>query len=85
MDPSRRTLQRISNDESMCSASTSSCLVSKRGYIPRRLVIGNDEYVTIGNGNQLIRDPRKQIRKLAYEKDRWSLHTARQRLARKQK
>ncbi|CAK8570309.1 unnamed protein product [Lathyrus sativus] len=85
MDPSRRTLQRISDDESLSSASTSSGLVSKRGYIPRRLVIGNDEYVTIGNGNQLIRDPKKRIRKLANEKVRWSLHTARQRLARKQK
>ncbi|CAI8605565.1 unnamed protein product [Vicia faba] len=85
MDPSRRTLQRISDDESLSSVSTSSGLVSKRGYIPRRLVIGNDEYVTIGNGNQLIRDPKKRIRKLANEKVRWSLHTARQRLARKQK
>ncbi|CAK8540818.1 unnamed protein product [Lathyrus sativus] len=45
MDPSRRTIQRISDDESLSSASTSSGsgLVSKRGYIPRRLVIGNDE------------------------------------------
>ncbi|CAJ1971938.1 unnamed protein product [Sphenostylis stenocarpa] len=86
MDPSRRTLQRISDaDESQSSASTSSGLASKRAYIPRRLVIGNDEYVRIGNGNQLIRDPKKRTRKLANEKVRWSLHTARQRLARKQK
>jgi len=42
-------------------------------------------YVRIGNGNQLIRDPKKRTRKLAIEKVRWSLHTARQRLARKQK
>lgn len=42
-------------------------------------------YVRIGNGNQLIRDPKKRTRKLANEKVRWSLHTARQRLARKQK
>ncbi|KAL2584401.1 hypothetical protein AAZX31_14G139600 [Glycine max] len=85
MDPSRRTLQRISDDESLSSASTCSGLASKRAYIPRRLVIGNDEYVRIGNGNQLIRDPKKRTRKLANEKVRWSLHTARQRLARKQK
>ncbi|XP_027939422.1 uncharacterized protein LOC114193719 isoform X2 [Vigna unguiculata] len=85
MDPSRRTLQRISVDESQSSGSTSSGLASKSAYIPRRLVIGNDEYVRIGNGNQLIRDPKKRTRKLANEKVRWSLHTARQRLARKQK
>ncbi|TKY56095.1 Zinc finger CCCH domain-containing protein 7 [Spatholobus suberectus] len=85
MDPSRRTLQRISDDESPSSASSCSGLASKRPYIPRRLVIGNDEYVRIGNGNQLIRDPKKRTRKLANEKVRWSLHTARQRLARKQK
>lgn len=42
-------------------------------------------YVQIGNGNQLIRDPKKRTRKLANEKVRWSLHTARQRLARRQK
>ncbi|XP_057442716.1 uncharacterized protein LOC130734365 isoform X2 [Lotus japonicus] len=85
MDPSRRTLQRISDDESPSSASVSSGLAGKRAYIPRRLVIGNDEYVRIGNGNKLIRDPKKRTRKLANEKVRWSLHTARQRLARKQK
>ncbi|XP_027368943.1 uncharacterized protein LOC113874891 isoform X2 [Abrus precatorius] len=85
MDPSRRTLQRISDDESQSSASSSSGLAAKRAYIPKRLVIGNDEYVRIGNGNQLIRDPKKRTRKLANEKVRWSLHTARQRLARKQK
>ncbi|KAK7275602.1 hypothetical protein RIF29_16721 [Crotalaria pallida] len=85
MDSSRRTLQRISDDEPQSSASTPSGLTAKRAYIPRRLVIGNDEYVRIGNGNQLIRDPKKRTRKLANEKVRWSLHTARQRLARKQK
>ncbi|MED6161082.1 hypothetical protein PIB30_057438 [Stylosanthes scabra] len=85
MDPSRRTLQRISDDESLSSATTDSGMAAKRAYIPRRLVIGNDEYVRIGNGNQLIRDPKKRTRKLANEKVRWSLHTARQRLARKQK
>ncbi|OIW16633.1 hypothetical protein TanjilG_01872 [Lupinus angustifolius] len=85
MDPSRRTLQRISDGEPLSSASVPSGLTAKRAYIPKRLVIGNDEYVRIGNGNQLIRDPKKRTRKLANEKVRWSLHTARQRLARKQK
>ena len=42
-------------------------------------------YVRIGNGNQLIRDPKKRARILASEKVRWSLHTARLRLARKRK
>ncbi|KAI4307225.1 hypothetical protein L6164_030435 [Bauhinia variegata] len=83
MDPSRRTLQRISDDESFSSASTEPGPDGKRTYIPRRLVIGNNEYVRIGNGSQLIRDPKKRTRMLANEKIRWSLHTARQRLARK--
>lgn len=42
-------------------------------------------YVRIGNGNQLIRDPKKRTRILASEKVRWSLHTARLRLAKKGK
>lgn len=42
-------------------------------------------YIRIGNGNQLIRDPKKRTRILANEKIRWSLHTARLRLARKRK
>ncbi|KAI9113098.1 hypothetical protein K1719_015623 [Acacia pycnantha] len=85
MDSSGRALQRISDDESLVSASLRSGLHLKSSYIPRRLVIGNDQYVRIGNGHQLIRDPKKRTRLLANEKIRWSLHTARQRLARKQK
>lgn len=42
-------------------------------------------YVRIGNGNQLVRDPKKRIRVLASEKVRWSLRTARLRLARKRR
>ncbi|XP_043720738.1 LOW QUALITY PROTEIN: zinc finger CCCH domain-containing protein 7-like [Telopea speciosissima] len=57
---------------------------TKKSIVLRRLLIGNDEYVRIGNGNQLIRDPKKLIRFVAREKIRWSLHTARLRLARKQ-
>ncbi|PRQ26639.1 putative transcription factor C3H family [Rosa chinensis] len=85
MDPSRRTLKRISDDESSKSVVLNPETNAKRSYVPRRLVIGNDEYVRIGNGNQLIRDPKKRTRILASERVRWSLHTARQRLAKKRK
>ncbi|MED6123478.1 hypothetical protein PIB30_049489 [Stylosanthes scabra] len=59
--------------------------LAAKGSIPRRLVIGKNVYFQIGKGNQLIRDPKKRTWILANEKVRWSLHTARQRLARKQK
>ncbi|XP_022768073.1 uncharacterized protein LOC111312250 [Durio zibethinus] len=85
MDSSRRSLQRISDDESSCSAGHLSERSTKKSYIPRRLVIGNDEYVRIGNGNKLVRDPKKWTRVLASEKVRWSLHTARLRLVKKRK
>ncbi|KAM6543977.1 hypothetical protein CsatB_008424 [Cannabis sativa] len=85
MDPSRRTLQRISDDDSSFAATVHPDKDAKRSYIPRRLVIGNNEYVRIGNGNQLVRDPKKRTRILASEKVRWSLHTARVRLAKKRK
>eukprot|EP00257_Ricinus_communis_P017037 XP_015575379.1 uncharacterized protein At1g21580 isoform X2 [Ricinus communis] len=85
MDSSRRTLQRISDDESSHLAALQTEKDAKRYYVPRRLVIGKDEYVRIGNGNQLVRDPKKRTRILASEKVRWSLHTARSRLARKRK
>ena len=41
-------------------------------------------YVRIGNGNQLVRDPKAVTRALANEKVRWSLHTARSRYAKRQ-
>ncbi|XVF64485.1 hypothetical protein PTKIN_Ptkin09bG0173600 [Pterospermum kingtungense] len=85
MDSSRRSLQRISEDESSCPAGHLAESSTKKSYVPRRLVIGNDEYVRIGNGNQLVRDPKKRTRVLASEKVRWSLHTARLRLAKKRK
>nr|AXY97679.1 Zinc finger C-x8-C-x5-C-x3-H type family protein [Populus tomentosa] len=85
MDSSKRTLQRISGDESSCSGALQKEKDAKKSYVPRRLMIGKDEYVRIGNGNQLIRDPKKRTRILASEKVRWSLHTARSRLARKRK
>ncbi|XP_057993586.1 uncharacterized protein At1g21580 isoform X2 [Hevea brasiliensis] len=85
MDSSRQTLQRISDNESSYSAAFQKEKDSKRPYVPRRLVIGTDEYVRIGNDNQLVRDPKKRTRLLASEKVRWSLHTARSQLARKRK
>lgn len=39
----------------------------------------------MGNGNQLVRDPKKRTRALANEKVRWSLHNVRLRLAKKKK
>ncbi|KAI4375151.1 hypothetical protein MLD38_013055 [Melastoma candidum] len=85
MDPSRRTLQRLPDDESSKPTASETKKLLKKLYVPRRLLIGNDEYVRIGNGNQLIRNPKRRSRLLASEKVRWSLHTARQRLAKKKK
>ncbi|GFQ01666.1 zinc finger CCCH domain-containing protein 7 [Phtheirospermum japonicum] len=86
MDPSRRTLHRITAEqEPPSSVVVQSEKNVKRSYVPRRLLIGNEEYVRIGNGNQLVRDPKKRTRVLASEKVRWSLRTARLRLARKRK
>ncbi|MCD9638459.1 hypothetical protein HAX54_022457 [Datura stramonium] len=78
MDPSGKTLQRISDEEASVSVPE-----AKKSYIPKRLLIGNDEYVRVGNGNKLVRNPKRRVRILASEKVRWSLHTARIRLARK--
>ncbi|CAH2033536.1 unnamed protein product [Thlaspi arvense] len=101
MDPSRRTLQRISvlvscisaelrhdslpDVDSPCSGPSENGKGAKRPFIPKRLVIGNEEYVRVGNGNQLVRDPKKRTRALANEKVRWSLHNARLRLAKRKK
>ncbi|CDP11937.1 unnamed protein product [Coffea canephora] len=84
MDPTRKTLQRISDERPSYSDDTTENK-RKKFYVPRRLLIGSDEYIRIGNGNQLVRDPKRRIRILANEKVRWSLHTARLRLARKKK
>ncbi|KAL8059575.1 hypothetical protein ABFX02_03G096800 [Erythranthe guttata] len=86
MDATRRTLHRITAEkEPPSSAVLQSEKKVKRSYVPRRLLICNEEYVRIGNGNQLVRDPKKRTRVLASEKVRWSLRTARLRLARKKK
>ncbi|KAK8916280.1 Zinc finger CCCH domain-containing protein 7 [Platanthera zijinensis] len=82
MDASKRTLIRIADDHSS-PTSQQPGTNSLKSFIPRRLIIGNDEYVRIGNGNQLVRDPKKLQRILASEKVRWSLHTARLKLAQK--
>ncbi|KAJ8541604.1 hypothetical protein K7X08_002420 [Anisodus acutangulus] len=78
MDRSGKTLQRISDEEPSVSVPE-----AKKSYIPKILLIGNDEYVRVGNGNKLVRNPKRRVRILANEKVRWSLHTARIRLARK--
>ncbi|XP_068652577.1 uncharacterized protein [Aristolochia californica] len=49
-----------------------------------RPLIGNDEYIRTGKGNKLVRGARKLKHILASEKVRWSLHTARLKLAKKQ-
>nr|XP_029116510.1 LOW QUALITY PROTEIN: uncharacterized protein LOC105060998 [Elaeis guineensis] len=84
MDPSRRTLVRISDEQSSFATDQQSRDRSQISLVPKRLLIGNDEYIRIGNGNQLVRDPKKLVRILASEKVRWSLHTARLRVAKKQ-
>ncbi|KAL0698037.1 hypothetical protein Bca4012_054159 [Brassica carinata] len=73
------------DDDSPCSGPTENGKGSKRPFIPKRLVIGNEEYVRVGNGNQLVRDPKKRTRALANEKVRWSLHNVRLRSAKKKK
>ncbi|KAK1432654.1 hypothetical protein QVD17_09552 [Tagetes erecta] len=83
MDPSRRTLQRISDEPLPTSMQSKEEI--RKPYVPKRLKIGHDEYVRIGNGNQLVRNPKRRARMLANEKVRWSLHTARSRLAKKKK
>ncbi|XP_077249751.1 uncharacterized protein LOC143889430 isoform X2 [Tasmannia lanceolata] len=84
MDSCNRTLLRIPEEESSCAVDIQSGKRTRTSFVPRRLLIGNDEYIRIGNGNQLVRNPKKLIRILASEKIQRSLHTARLRLARKQ-
>uniref|UniRef100_A0A2P2JZR0 Uncharacterized protein At1g21580 isoform X4 n=1 Tax=Rhizophora mucronata TaxID=61149 RepID=A0A2P2JZR0_RHIMU len=45
MDSSRRTLQRVSDDESSLIAVDQMEKDGKKPYVPRRLIIGKDEYV----------------------------------------
>ncbi|XP_078439178.1 uncharacterized protein LOC144709482 isoform X2 [Wolffia australiana] len=85
MDPSRRTLIRIPDGQKTPACKRHPVFKGKTPVVPRRLSIGNEEYVRVGNGNQLVRDPKKLVRILASEKIRWSLHTARRKFARKQR
>ncbi|KAL5704520.1 hypothetical protein ACHQM5_022936 [Ranunculus cassubicifolius] len=84
MDASKLTLLRIPDEKSSSSIDHHSEKDIRKSFIPKRLLIDNDEYIRIGNGNKLVRDPKKLVRRLASEKVRWSLHTARLRLAKKQ-
>lgn len=87
MDPSKRTLQRIPDEESTSSVDdslASQTIDTAKIFTPRRVSIGGNQYLRVGNGNQLVRDPKTISRALASEKVRWSLHTARCRLAKKQ-
>ncbi|XP_024515733.1 uncharacterized protein LOC9641455 isoform X3 [Selaginella moellendorffii] len=83
MDPSKRTLQRI--QESSENSNVSSSSTGAWGLLtPRRASIGGAVYVRMGNGNQLVRDPKASSRALASEKVRWSLHNIRSRVIKKQ-
>lgn len=87
MDASRRTLQRMPDQQCGDLSKTLSAgqnIDSTLLSTPRRLSIGGIEYVQVGNGQQLVRDPKSASRALASEKVRWSLHTARFRRAKKQ-
>ncbi|CAA7397771.1 unnamed protein product [Spirodela intermedia] len=75
----------FADEQTPVAAKRQPVLGRKMSIVPRRLSIGNDEYVRVGNGNQLVRDPKKLVRILANEKIRWSLHTARLRSIRKQR
>ncbi|CAN6476160.1 unnamed protein product [Victoria cruziana] len=83
MDSSKRTLLRIPDEKVTSSVSQVSEDSKKLSFVPKRLLIGNNEYIRIGNGNKLVRDPKRLTRMLASEKVKWSLHTVRSRLARK--
>ncbi|KAK4765888.1 hypothetical protein SAY87_007530 [Trapa incisa] len=50
MDATRNSLIRISDEESSLSVASQRGTDVKKSYVPRRLVIGNNEYVRIGNG-----------------------------------
>eukprot|EP00850_Spirogloea_muscicola_P002135 SM000008S22224 [mRNA] locus=s8:530920:533544:+ [translate_table: standard] len=77
MDAEGHTLQRlpdpIAGKNSPNSPST-----------PRRASLGKVNYVRLGNGNKLIRDPKTTSRVLASARLRYSLHNARRRRLKKQ-
>ncbi|CAL1362607.1 unnamed protein product [Linum trigynum] len=83
--PETKNRNNSPNELSAYSCAPQTEKEAKKPYVPRRFTIGKDEYVRIGSGNKLIRNPKKRSRILASEKVRWSLHTARTRLAKKRK
>jgi hypothetical protein len=78
----------------VCFNRAIACMMSSynRSYLHLRslnfdyslIVLFWNRYVRVSKGNQLVRNPKKVIRMLANEKVRWSLHTVRSRLAKKQ-
>ncbi|XP_068649907.1 uncharacterized protein [Aristolochia californica] len=84
MDASNKTLVRISDEKMSTTTDVGAGSDSAKCFEPRRLLIGKDEYICTGKGNKLVRDARKLKHILASEKVRWSLHTARLKLAKKQ-
>jgi hypothetical protein len=60
------------------------CILDLWTLIYSLIVLFWNRYVRVSKGNQLVRNPKKVIRMLANEKVRWSLHTVRSRLAKKQ-
>ncbi|OAE33356.1 hypothetical protein AXG93_4123s1310 [Marchantia polymorpha subsp. ruderalis] len=85
MDASSKTLQRIPDTKEESETAMSSGPTKTLPLLtPRRSYIGGTVYLRVGNGNQLVRDPKAASQALASEKVRWSLHHARSRGAKKQ-
>ncbi|KAG6554910.1 hypothetical protein Mapa_003494 [Marchantia paleacea] len=85
MDASSKTLQRIPDTKGESGTAISSGPTKTLPLLtPRRSYIGGTVYLRVGNGNQLVRDPKAASQALASEKVRWSLHHARSRGAKKQ-
>ncbi|RCV22248.1 hypothetical protein SETIT_4G205600v2 [Setaria italica] len=72
------------NDQYSATVAANQLRNSNRASSDSRVPSTCNEYVRVNKGNQLVRNPKKVIRMLASEKVRWSLHTVRTRLAKKQ-
>ncbi|TKW22211.1 hypothetical protein SEVIR_4G214500v4 [Setaria viridis] len=72
------------NDQYSATVAANQLRNSSRASSDSRVPSTCNEYVRVNKGNQLVRNPKKVIRMLASEKVRWSLHTVRTRLAKKQ-
>ncbi|CAM6111140.1 unnamed protein product [Calypogeia fissa] len=88
MDAASKTLQRVQDSQGEAGdtdkGSSTGWAMPPPLLTPRRSIIGGTVYLRVGNGNQLVRDPKTASRALASEKVRWSLHNARSRNAKKQ-